>query len=71
MARTKKEKVILSGAQLMSPGEVIKVMDEGTLVECRVLSCLAAEPGKCRADLEILDGPRKGQRIGATLRVQD
>ncbi len=71
MAREKKPKSTLSGGQLLAPGDVIQVMDKGSPVKCRVLSCLAAEGGGCLAGLEILEGDRKGERIQTTLRASE
>lgn len=61
----------MSGGQLIASGDVIRVMDQGSVVECRVLSCLATEDGACLASLEILSGERKGEKISATLRASD
>ncbi len=69
MAKEKKYKSSLRGEQLLAPGDVIQVMDRGSHVKCRVLSCLALEGGGCLASLEILEGERKGERIQATLRT--
>ncbi|MGB6066751.1 MAG: hypothetical protein WBG50_18255 [Desulfomonilaceae bacterium] len=69
MAKEKKYKSSLRGEQLLAPGDVIQVMDQGSLVKCRVLSCLAVEGGGCLAGLEILEGERKGERMQATLRT--
>jgi len=71
MAKEKKYKSTLRGGQLLAPGDVIQVMDQGSLVKCRVLSCLAAEGGGCLAGLEILEGSRKGERIQATLTARE
>lgn len=71
MAREKKYKSSLRGAQLLAPGDVIQVMDQGSPVKCRVLSCLAVEGGGCLAGLEILDGKRKGERIQTTIRASE
>jgi hypothetical protein len=69
VAREKKYKSSLRGGQLLAPGDVIQVMDQESLVKCRVLSCLALETGACLASLEILEGTRKGERIQSTLRA--
>lgn len=69
MAREKKQKSTLSGGQLLAPGDVIQVMDRGSLVKCRVLSCLALDTGASLVNLEILEGERKGERIQAKLRA--
>ncbi len=61
----------MSGGQLIASGDVIKVKDQGSLVQCRVLSCLATEDGACLANLEILEGERKGEKISATLRAKE
>ena len=61
----------MSGGQLIASGDTIKVMDQGSAVECRVLSCLATEDGACLASLEILEGDRKGEKISATLRAKE
>lgn len=69
MARRKEPGICMSGGQLIASGDVIRMMDQGSLVRCRVLSCLATEGGACLASLEILEGDRKGQKISATLRA--
>jgi hypothetical protein len=68
MTGRKKEKLLLKGGQLVAAGDVIRIMDEGSAVSCRVLSWLANADGSCHASLEILEGPRAGQRIDTTLR---
>ncbi|HTY22131.1 MAG TPA: hypothetical protein VMC85_03320 [Desulfomonilaceae bacterium] len=71
MARKKDSQFCMSGGQLIARGDVIKVMDQGSVVKCRVLSCLASEDGACLAGLEILEGARKGEKIRATLKAGD
>ena len=71
MAREKKYRSTVRGGQLLAPGDVIQVMDQGSRVKCRVLSCLAVEGGGCLAGLEILEGKRKGERIQTTLRAAE
>jgi hypothetical protein len=69
MPRKKKAVITMSGGQLLAAGDIIRVMDGGTPVECRVLSCLGSDDGACLASLEILEGERKGDRIQTTLRA--
>lgn len=69
MPPKKKEKLTLRGGQLLARGDIIKISDQGSLVKCRVLSCLTADQESCHATLEILEGDRKGERISATLRA--
>lgn len=69
MSRKKKEKLTLEGGQLLARGDVIQLQDGGETVKCRVLSCLAAEGGGCFAGLEVVEGPRTGERINAKLRA--
>lgn len=57
----------MRGRQLLAPGDVIDVMDQGVSVKCRVLSCLATEDGGCFASLQILEGERQGQRLETKL----
>jgi hypothetical protein len=71
MPRNKEPGICMSGGQLIARGDVIKVMDQGSPVQCRVLSCLATEDGACLASLEILEGDHKGQKISATLRARE
>jgi hypothetical protein len=71
MPRKKKEKCLLRGSQLLARGDIIKVMDEGSPISCKVLSCLGNPDGSCVAGLEILEGERQGQRIQTTLRLMD
>jgi hypothetical protein len=71
VAKEKKYKSSLRGGQLLAAGDVIQVMDQGSLVKCRVLSCLATEGGACLASLEILEGDRKGERLQTTLRARN
>lgn len=68
MSPKKKEKLTVRGGQLLARGDIIKIEDQGSLVTCRVLSCLTADQEACHATLEILEGDRKGERINATLR---
>jgi hypothetical protein len=68
MPRKKKAEITMRGSQLLAAGDIIQVMDEGTPVKCRVLSCLGTDDGACLASLEILEGERKGDRIRTTLR---
>ena len=69
MARKKEPGICMSGGQLIASGDIIKVMDQESLIQCRVLSCLATEDGACLASLEVLEGARKGEKISATLRA--
>ncbi len=69
MARNKELGICMSGGQLIASGDIIRVMDKGSVVKCRVLSCLASEDRACLASLEILEGERKGEKITSTLRA--
>lgn len=69
MARSKKEKLTISGGQLLARGDIVRVMEDGNPVRCRVLACVAAEEGACLASLEIMEGARAGERIKATLKA--
>mgnify|MGYP006876617253 CR=1 FL=1 len=69
MRQPKKKHTMLPGSQLIARGDIITMMDDDVAVKCKVLSCIGGDQGKCFASVEILDGPRKGQKIGATLRV--
>jgi hypothetical protein len=71
MPRNKEPGICMKGGQLIAQGDLIRIMDQGSTVQCRVLSCLAAEDGACLARLEILEGERKGEKISATLRAGD
>jgi hypothetical protein len=71
MPGKKKEKFTLKGGQLVARGDVVRVMDEGSLVSCRVISCLVAPDGSCHASIEILEGPKTGQRIDTTLKATE
>lgn len=68
MRTPKKKQVMLQGSQLIARGDVITMMDDDAPVKCKVLSCIGDDDGKCFASLEILEGPRKGEKIAATLR---
>jgi hypothetical protein len=67
----KKDKILMRGSQLIARGDIVRVMDQGSPVQCRVLSCLATADGACVASLEVLEGVLKGERITATLRAGD
>jgi len=69
--RSEKPKPEIKGGMLIQRGEVIQLMDHGSLVKCRVISCLAMKEGSCWATLEILEGERSGVRIEARLRPGD
>ncbi len=69
MARKKDWSNTMRGGQLLARGEVIQFMDSGTLLKCRVLSCLSVEDGRVMAILEVLEGERKGEKIEAALRA--
>ncbi len=69
MAGKKKEKLTVRGEQLLARGDTIRVYDGGALITCRVLSCIAGEKDLCHANLEILEGDRKGERISTTLKA--
>lgn len=66
--RSDKPKPEIKGGMLIQRGEVIQLMDQGSPVRCRVISCLAMKEGSCWATLEILEGDRSGVRIEARLR---
>jgi hypothetical protein len=68
MGREPKQKVKIKGSQLLARGDIVRVMEEGSLVKCKVLSCVAAEGGGFHASLEIMEGDRSGERIAATLK---
>ncbi len=70
MARKKESQTTIRGGSLLTRGDVIKIMDQESLVECKVLSCLANEDGGCLASLEVLEGEKKGERITAKLRAR-
>ncbi len=70
MRKPKKKHAMLPGSQLIARGDVITMMDEDVPVKCMVLSCIGDDRGKCFATVEILEGPKKGDRIGATLRAK-
>jgi|GEM_PF-1171621 len=59
----------VKGGMLITRGDVIQVMDQGTLTMCRVISCLTTGEEGCLATLEILEGTRKGQLIQTRLRL--
>lgn len=71
MAKEKKYKSSLRGKQLLAAGDIIQLMDGGSLVKCRVLSSLALETGASVVSMEILEGDRKGERIQTTLRAAE
>jgi hypothetical protein len=70
MARKKKSQTTIPGGSLLTRGDIIKIMDQGSPVECKVLSCLATEDGACMASIEVLEGERKGERITTKLRAR-
>ena len=69
MPPKKKEKLTLRGGQLLARGDIIRISEQGSLIACRVLSCITGDEKSCHATLEILEGDRKGERINATLRA--
>ena len=69
MAKKREWTKATRGSQLITAGEVINLMDQGTMLKCRVLSCLAMEDGRCRASMEIIEGPRKGERLKSVLKA--
>lgn len=68
MARNK-DTIMIRGEQLVAAGDVIQTKDKDGIVTCKVLSCFAKPDGSIIANLEILEGPRKGEKIGTTLRA--
>jgi hypothetical protein len=71
MAKKKEWTKTMRGTQLMSPGDVIRLMDGETPVRCKILSWLANEDGSCLASLEVLEGDRKGERFQTRLRAEE
>ena len=67
MRKPKQRQVSLRADQLLCAGDIITVMDDGHPTKCRVLSCLGTDDGSCFAGLEILEGPKKGNRIQTSL----
>ena len=61
----------MRGAQLMAPGDVIQLVDKGQILKCRVLSCLATEDGCCLANVVVMEGERKDEKIQAKLTPGD
>ncbi len=68
-SRREKIRPEVKGGMLISRGDVIQVVDDGILTKCEVLSCLTTGQEGCLATLEILEGPRKGQKIQTKLRM--
>ncbi len=58
----------MRGTQLVAPGDVIQLMDQGSLLKCQVLSSLATPDGGFYANVQIVEGDRKGEKISAKLR---
>lgn len=69
MARKKEWTKTMRGTQLLAPGDLIQLMDQGTVLKCRVLSCLATEDGGCLASVEIIEGARRGEKIRTVLKA--
>jgi hypothetical protein len=69
MARKKQSQTTVPGRSLLGRGDIITIMEDGSSLECKVLSCIAIEDGACLASLEILEGERKGERITTKLRA--
>jgi hypothetical protein len=69
MPRKKEKSVMMTGGQLLTHGDIIRIMDGGVLTKCKVLSCIAGPEGSCHAGLEILEGERKGERIQTTIKA--
>jgi hypothetical protein len=69
MARKKQSQTTVPGRSLLGPGDIITMMDDGSPLECKVLSCITTDDGACLASLEILEGERKGERITTKLRA--
>lgn len=67
MAKDKSWTKTMKGGQLVSAGELIDLMDKGSLLKCRVLACVATEDGGCLANLEVAEGDRSGERISTKL----
>ena len=67
MRRPKQRQVSLRADQLLSAGDIITMMDDGLPTKCKVMSCLGTNDGSCFAILEILDGPKKWNRIETSL----
>lgn len=71
MAKTKERQVTLRGDQLLARGDVINISEGGSMVKCRVLSCLGVQGGDFVAGLEIIEGERAGERFTTRLRAGD
>jgi hypothetical protein len=69
MARKKQSRTTVPGRSLLGRGDIITIMEDGSPLECKVLSCITIEDGACLASLEILEGERKGERITTKLRA--
>ncbi len=67
MAKKKEWTRTMRGGQLISAGDVIRIMDGSGLQRCRVLSCIATEDGGCLANVEALEGANRGERFTAKL----
>ena len=68
MGKKKKEWTkTMHGKQLLSTGDIVRLMDGEDLLKCKVLACLAAEDGSCYASVEVIEGPRKGERIKSVM----
>ena len=67
--RREKIKPEVKGGLLITRGDVIRVMEEGRPTRCGVISCISTGQDGCLATLEILEGPRTGERIQTKLRL--
>jgi len=68
MAKHKRETRGVRGWAHLKPGDVITVMDRGEPAKCRVIFCMLEGEDRLHANLEVLEGERKGERFTAVLR---
>lgn len=69
MGKRSERQIKVQGAQLIERGEIVRVMEGGAEIKCRVLSCIATEGGACLANLEIVGGEQTGRKFEAVLRA--
>lgn len=69
MAKKNDQRRGIAGWQHLKPGDVITVMDRGEPVKCSILFCILEGEDRFHANLEVIEGARKGERFAAVLRA--
>lgn len=69
MGKRKSQITGVRGWQHLKSGDVITIMDRGEPLKCRVIFCIVEGDDRFHANLEVIEGERKGERFITVLKL--